>query len=196
MNEIEKIIWLEGLKNAVKFKGKANPKAVMGKLMRDMPELRNKGKEIKLQIFSIIEEINQMNKDSQKKKALSIDSHSLDEKVKKKAEKKVLPELPNAEDGKVVMRLAPYPSGALHIGNARMVVLNDEYVKKYNGKLLLVFDDTIGTTLAKMNAPNAKYVIPEAYDLIPESLEWLGVKYHDTYYKSDRVSIYQTQFPV
>ncbi|WP_371806309.1 glutamate--tRNA ligase [Candidatus Lokiarchaeum ossiferum] len=193
MNEVEKIIWLEGLKNAVKFKGKANAKAVMGKLMRDMPELRTQGKEVKIKIFTIIKEINQLDQETQAKKALELDPHALDEKEKAGPEEKVLPELPGAENGKVVMRLAPYPSGALHVGNARMCVLNDEYVKRYNGKLLLVFDDTIGTTLEKINEPNAKYVIPEAYDLIPEGLDWLGVKYHETHYKSDRVEYHQKE---
>ncbi|MHA1648462.1 MAG: glutamate--tRNA ligase [Promethearchaeota archaeon] len=190
---IEKIVMLEGLKNAVSFKGKANPKAVMGKLMRDRPDLRSKGKELKQIVGNLISEINSLSLDSQKEKLLKIDPHALDEKIKTGPEQKELPDLPGAEKGKVIMRLAPYPSGALHIGNARMVVLNDEYVKRYNGKLLLVFDDTIGTTLAKIKDPKAKYVIPEAYDLIPEGLDWLGVKYHEVHYKSDRVELYQEE---
>ncbi len=193
MDEIDQIIWLEGLKNAIKFNGKANPKAIMGKLMRDRPELRQKGNELKPRVAQIISKVNSLSITEQKQKVLKLDAHALDKKEKIGPEKKVLPELPGAIQKKVVMRLAPYPSGALHIGNARMVVLNDEYVKKYDGKLLLVFDDTIGTTKLKMNEPTAKYVIPEAYDLIPEGLEWLGVKYHETHYKSDRVQIYQDE---
>ncbi len=193
MDEIDKIIWIEGLKNAVKFNGKANPKTIMGKLMRDRPELRQKANELKPKIAQIISKVNSLSITEQKQKVLKLDAHALDKKEKAGPEKKVLPELPGAKQNKVVMRLAPYPSGALHIGNARMVVLNDEYVKKYDGKLLLVFDDTIGTTKLKMNEPTAKYVIPEAYDLIPEGLDWLGVKYHETHYKSDRVQIYQDE---
>ena len=193
MDEIDKIIWIEGLKNAVKFNGKANPKAIMGKLMRDRPELRQKGNELKPRVAQIISKVNSLSITEQKQKVLKLDAHALDKKEKIGPEKKVLPELPGAISKKVVMRLAPYPSGALHIGNARMVVLNDEYVKKYDGKLLLVFDDTIGTTKLKMNEATAKYVIPEAYDLIPEGLDWLGVKYHETHYKSDRVEIYQDE---
>lgn len=193
MDEIDKIIWIEGLKNAVKFNGKANPKAVIGKLMRDRPDLRSQGKILKGRVSDIIQQINLLNIDEQTRKVLELDPHALDPEEKSQKEEKILPDLPNAKPGKVVMRLAPYPSGALHIGNARMVVLNDEYVKRYNGKLLLVFDDTIGTTLAQMDDPKAKYVIPEAYDLIPEGLEWLGVKYHEVHYKSDRVEIYQKE---
>jgi len=177
MDEIDQIIWLEGLKNAVKFNGKANPKAIMGKLMRDRPELRQKGNELKPRVAQIISKVNSLSITEQKQKVLKLDAHALDKKEKTGPEKKVLPELPGAIQKKVVMRLAPYPSGALHIGNARMVVLNDEYVKKYD----------------KMNEPTAKYVIPEAYDLIPEGLDWLGVKYHETHYKSDRVQIYQEE---
>ena len=91
---------------------------------------------------------------------------------------KELPELPNLTHfKKVIMRLAPYPSGALHIGNARMIILNDEYTKRYNGDLILFYDDTIGSPKSLRNSPKAKYVLPEAFDLIKEGLEWLGVKY-------------------
>jgi len=193
MDDIEKIVWIEGLKNAIQFNGKGNPKAVMGKLMRDRPDLRSQGKILKPLVAQVLAEINALSLDTMKVKVLKLDSHALDQKEKQGPEKKVLPDLPGAEPGKVVMRLAPYPSGALHIGNARMVVLNDEYTKRYNGKLLLVFDDTIGTTLKKLHDPKAKFVIPEAYDLIPEGLDYLGVKTHGVYYKSDRVEIYQNE---
>ncbi len=190
--ELEQLIKKETLINAIKFDGKANMGAVMGKIMGENPNLRPQAKDIKNIVLSIVKEANQMSVQEQKNEVLKMDPHSLDEK-ESEIEEKGLPDLPNAEKDKVVMRLAPYPSGALHIGNARMIVLNDEYVKRYNGKLLLVFDDTIGTTLEKIDDPNAKYVIPEAYDLITEGLDWLGVNYHETYYKSDRVEIYQEE---
>ncbi|MHA1294920.1 MAG: glutamate--tRNA ligase, partial [Promethearchaeota archaeon] len=138
----------------------------------------------------IIEEILKLSVEKQKKKLLKIDPHALDKKEFIK-EKKELPELPNIKKyKKILMRLAPYPSGALHIGNARMIVLNDAYIKRYNGELILFYDDTIGSPKALRNSPNAKYVLPEAYDLIKEGLEWLGVKYSKVYYKSDRLEIY------
>ena len=188
--EIRKILWLSGLKNAVKFNGKPNKKAIMGKLMASKPDLRSKAKIIIPILDQIIEEILKLPIEQQEERLLELDPHALD-KEEKIEDTKVLPELPNVSNyKKIVMRLAPYPSGALHIGNARMVVLNDAYVKKYNGELILFYDDTIGSPKSLRDSPKAKYVLTEAYDLIKEGLEWLGVKYSKIYYKSDRLEIF------
>jgi glutamyl-tRNA synthetase len=91
----------------------------------------------------------------------------------------VLPPLPGAVDGRVVLRMAPFPSGALHIGNARMIFINDTYRRRYNGKLLLVLDDTVGS--------EEKRVELEFFELIRQDLERCGVVPDATYYKSDRL---------
>ncbi|MFX1355834.1 MAG: glutamate--tRNA ligase [Promethearchaeota archaeon] len=188
--EIKRILWIHGLKNAVEFGGKPNKKAVIGKLIAERSELRSQIKEIMPIINSIILEISNLNLKQQTEKLLKIDSTALDKKVKKE-ERKELPKLPNSENyKKIIMRLAPYPSGALHIGNARMVVLNDEYIKKYRGELILFFDDTIGSPKSLRDSPKAKFVLPEAYNLIKDGLDWLNVKYSKIYYKSDRLEIY------
>jgi glutamyl-tRNA synthetase len=164
--------------NAVKYGGKARVEAVLGKVLAEKPELKEKRKEVLEKIKKIVKEVNSLTLEEQKKKL-----EELGVKIEKpKVEKKELPPLPNAEIGKVVMRLAPYPSGPLHIGNARMAILNDEYVKKYKGKLFLVIDDTIGS--------EEKFVIPEAYEMIIEGLKWLGVEWDELVYKSDRLEIF------
>jgi len=188
--EIREILWKRGLKNAVEFNGKPNKKAVMGKLMAEKEDLRSKTKVIIPILDKIIEEISTLSLEKQKARLFQLDPTAL-EKRRSKEETKELPELPNADKSeKIVMRLAPYPSGALHIGNARMIVLNDEYVKRYDGELILFYDDTIGSPKSLRDSPKAKYVLPESYDLIKEGLEWLGVKYSKIYYKSDRLEIF------
>ena len=189
-DEIKRILWIRGLKNAVEFDGKPNRKAVMGKLMAEKKELRSQAKIIIPILDQIIEEISKLSLEEQKEKLLQLDPTALEKKEVKEG-KKELPELPNADKyDKIVMRLAPYPSGALHIGNARMIVLNDEYVKRHNGELILFYDDTIGSPKSLRDSPKAKYVLPEAYDLINEGLDWLDVKISKTYYKSDRLEIF------
>lgn len=197
MDELEKVVRIEALKNALKYEN-AQVNSVMGKIMAEKPEFRSRAKDVIKTVKRIVNEINEWDEDKQKKMVLDLDPHALDEE-ESKPEEKTLPELPNAKigdkDKPVVMRLAPYPSGALHIGNARMIVLNDEYVKNYKGKLILCFDDTIGTTLKRYenNRDKAKFVLPEAYDLIIDGLEWLGVEFdrENIVYKSDRVEIYK-----
>lgn len=197
MDDVEQIISIEALKNSIKY-GKADSKAVLSKIMASKPELRSKANEIKTLINSIVEKINTMDLETRKTELLKLEPTALSEEKKAAPEQKTLPDLPNAKVGDkknpVVMRMAPYPSGALHIGNARMIVLNDEYVKRYKGKLILCFDDTIGTTADAIESDkeSAKFVIPEGYDLILEGLEYLEVKYDkkNIKYKSDRVDIY------
>ncbi|EQD35240.1 glutamyl-tRNA synthetase, partial [mine drainage metagenome] len=89
------------------------------------------------------------------------------------------PELPGAVAGRVVLRLAPFPSGALHIGNGRLLYVNDYYRQRYDGKLYLVFDDTIGS--------DEKRIEPEFFPMILEDLELTGVRPDRVFYKSDRV---------
>jgi glutamyl-tRNA synthetase len=189
-DEIREILLLAGLKNAVEFGGKPNKKAIMGKLMSQREDLRSKAKVVSPIIDEIIEEISALSLAEQERRLLELDPSALDKKEKVKEEKE-LPELPNLDKyDKLIMRLAPYPSGALHIGNARMVVLNNEYVNKHNGEVYLFYDDTIGSPKSLRNTPKAKYVLPEAYDLIKDGLEWLGVKYTKIFYKSDRLELY------
>ena len=188
--KLKKLIFKLTLNNAVKFGGTPNRKAIMGKIMRERKDLRSQASIIAPLLEEVIETVKQLNFDEQREKLLELDPDALKKKESTR-DKKILPELPNIEKyEKIVMRLAPYPSGALHIGNARMVILNDEYVKRYKGELILFFDDTIGSSKSQRSSPRAKYVLPESYDLIEEGLKWLGVNYSKIYYKSERLEIF------
>lgn len=174
---IEETIRNYALQNAVFFKGKANPKAVVGKILGEFPEFRSKAAEITPVINSIVEEVNAMGFDAQKA-ALETSDPSLLAKKEKKERTYELPAL-DGVDGPVVMRIAPGPSGPLHIGHTRVSILNDEYVKRYGGKLICRFEDT-----------NPEKIDADAYTMIPEDLKWLGVDVTDTYIQSDRFELY------
>jgi len=178
MTEISKeTIKAYTLENAIKYNGKANQGAVLAGLFAEGLK-KSKIKEIIPEIQTILKEVNKLPLEKQKELF-----NKLDSKTSKRNIREGLPELPNAEKGKVVMRMAPYPSGPLHIGNAKTAILNDEYVKMYDGKLLLVMDDTIGS--------EGKPIAPEAYKLIEEGLDWLGTNYEKKIiYKSDRIEKY------
>lgn len=176
-DNIEAIIRKYALQNAIFFKGTANPKAVVGKILGENPEYRNKAGELTPLIESIVSDVNSMSFESQTKALSELDPSLLSKEKKERIYH--LPELKDAEDGKVVMRIAPGPSGPLHIGHTRVSVLNDEYVKRYNGKLIARYEDT-----------NPEKIDPDAYKMIPEDLDWLGIGIHESIIQSDRFDIY------
>ncbi|MCK4996689.1 glutamate--tRNA ligase [Candidatus Pacearchaeota archaeon] len=178
MTEISKeTIKAYALENAVKHGGKANQNAVLAGLFAEGLE-KSEIKNIIPTILRVLNNVNAMTPEKQKE-----EFEESDATTSKREIREGLKELPNAKKNNVVMRLAPFPSGALHIGNARAAVLNQEYVKMYKGKFLLVMDDTIGS--------EAKQIKPEAYKLIEEGISWLGIDYDKKpIYKSDRTEMY------
>ena len=173
---MEETVRKYALQNAVFFKGKANPKSVVGKVLGEVPEFRPRSSEVMEVVDGIVAEVNAMTLESQKQALAAIDSTLL---IKEKKERNY--ELPDLEgvEGRVVMRIAPGPSGPLHIGHTRASVLNDEYVKRYGGELVLRFEDT-----------NPERIESDAYDMIIEDLDWLGIGIGRTFYQSDRFEKY------
>ncbi|MFA5019880.1 MAG: glutamate--tRNA ligase [Candidatus Pacearchaeota archaeon] len=164
------------LENAIVY-GKAIESVVLTKLFQH--GLKKEGiKDVMVKIKEIVSFVNSLKNDekiSEFKKYKSF----LKEKP---AEEKGLKELPKS--GKhMVFRMAPFPSGGLHIGNTKTYLLNALYSEKYKGKTFLVIDDTIGS--------EEKRIIDEAYNLIPQAFNYLKVKYNKPIiYKSDRLKIY------
>ena len=176
MNDLEEIIYKHALLNAAKHKGSANPGAVMGSIMSNEPELRSKAKEIGPMSGKIVAKVNALSPEEQ---AAEMEKYGVEVQDKKPKAKEVgLQELPGTHEN-IVLRFAPNPSGPLHIGHSRAAVPNAEYVKRHNGKLILRIEDT-----------DPKRVYEPAYEMIPEDLEWLGIKADEVIYQSDRFETY------
>jgi len=175
MDKLKKLIKKQALINATSHKGQAQPGAVMGMIMGNHPEYRKQAGEVSKLAAQIVGEINQMSREVQKEQLDKLGGHV----AKKKTEKvKGLADLPDV-DGEVVLRFAPNPSGPLHIGHARAAILNQEYRKRYGGKLILRVEDT-----------DPRRVDPEAYQMIPEDLKWMQVEWDEEIIQSDRMEIY------
>src|SRR3989344_7106156 len=157
MKDFSKEIKAYALKNAIEF-GKAESGRILPKLFQhglDKREIR----EVMPKINEIVKEVNSMFEEDRKKYFEKYESYVVEREIADKG----LPELQNV-GGRLVLRVAPFPSGALHIGNAKTFILNALYAEKYKGKLILVMDDTIGSS--------EKQIIPEAYNLIIDALKW------------------------
>ncbi|MFH1425487.1 MAG: glutamate--tRNA ligase [archaeon] len=155
--------------------------AIVGKVLPKLFNHRLKKEDIRKimpQLNEIIKEVNSLSKEEKEK-----EFSKLENLIPKREEKKnELSELPNVKK-KMVFRAAPYPSGALHIGNAKTFLINALYAEKYKGKMILVMDDTIGS--------EEKQIDEEAYKLIEDAFAFLKIKYSKPIvYKSDRLDIY------
>lgn len=169
-------IYAYALENSINH-GKAIESAVLPKLFRHGLK-KEEIKDILPRIKIIVDEINSWKEEAKIEKYEEY-KQFLKEKT---PQREGLKDLPNVR-GKPIFRVAPFPSGAIHIGNSRTFLLNAMYAEKYNGKVILVIDDTIGS--------DEKSIMPEAYEMIPESLKYLKIKYKKpVIYKSDRLEIY------
>ncbi len=136
--EVNEEIRRFALQNAILHNGKANPKAVLGKILGKHKELRSNVKVLLEKCSIICSEVNKLSEDEQRNEL----KEKSPELLEKKKNKKDLPELPNAEIGKVITRIPPEPSKYAHIGHALSFLINYLYAKKYEGKCVFRFEDT------------------------------------------------------
>lgn len=90
----------------------------------------------------------------------------------------------------VLLRFAPSPTGALHLGGLRTALYNHLFAKKHGGKWILRIEDT-----------DAARYVPTAVDGIRNALAWAGLRHdfgpgmdgpHGPYFQSERLDLYHS----
>lgn len=85
------------------------------------------------------------------------------------------------EKKKVVTRMAPSPTGHLHIGTSRTALVNYLFAKQNKGIFIMRSEDTDSERSTK-----------EYEDEILEGLEWLGLSWDSFYRQSERTETYRS----
>ena len=177
-DELKREIRKMALQNAFEHGGETRDKIVLGKILGTKPEFRTKVKEISKDISEIVSNVNQLSSEEQKKEIDENFPEILAPKEKIQ-ERKGLPELKNAIQGKVITRFPPEPNGYPHIGHAKAAIINSEYAKMYGGKFILRMDDT---------NPEAERM--EYHAAIKVGLEWLGIEFDIVKSTSDDMELF------
>ena len=170
------------LYNALKHGSDPDVGAIMGPLMGDNPDFRPHGDEIPGVIAPIVNRVAGMDEAERRDRLAELAPDLLAElEADDETDDHVLPDLPNAEPGEVVMRAAPNPNGPWHIGHARMPAVIGTYKQRYDGELICRFDDT---------DPETKRPDLDAYDAILDDIRYLGFEADRVLKASDRLDIY------
>ncbi len=177
MSELRELVLRYLLQNAVFYNGKANPGAVMGKILGANPEFRQNAAEVRRVIEEMAAEVNGMSLDEQKDMLKGKNPKML---VKEEKKREALPEIKSAVSGKFVTRFAPSPTGPLNLGQLlRAAMLPYMYAKKYKGKFILRIEDT-----------DVKNISKDFYGMIMEDLMSTGVKWDKMTKESDSMEMY------
>ncbi len=168
--ELEELARKYALRNAVDYGGECDPGAVIGKVMSE--DIDADPSEVQEVAAEVAAEVNELTGGEQRQ---ALEHYEFEEEDE---ERDPIPGLPGAEDGDVVVRFAPNPNGPPTLGSSRGMVINGEFRDRYEGTLVLRFDDT---------DPRTKRPLEDAYQWYQEDFEWLG-------YEPDRIVYSSRQF--
>jgi glutamyl-tRNA synthetase len=170
------------LLNAVKHGEEADVGAVIGPLMGENPEFQEHGDEVPGVVAPVVSRVNELDEEGRQKRLDALAPDLLTElESDDEGDDHPLPDLPNAEEGAVRMRLAPNPNGPWHLGSARMPAVIGTYKDRYDGWMLCRFDDT---------DPETKRPDLAAYDAILDAIDYLGFEPDEVARASDRMETY------
>jgi glutamyl-tRNA synthetase len=180
--DLERLIRKWALLNALKHGGRAEPGAVMGKVLAERPELRPQARALVRLVESVVSAVNRMGPEAMRSALAAEFGQPPPGEGAGGGEALRLPPLPEAERFEtIVTRFAPNPDFVLHLGSARPLILSHDYARMYNGRFLVRFEDT---------DPRLKKSSLEYYQLILEDMEWLGCRPDEVHYQSDRLPEY------
>ena len=171
------------LQNALEYNGEGQSGSVLGRLLSERPELRPEAKRLMGIVSEEVESANAMAMDEGVDAVRAELERSAPDALEREKHRKIegLKELPG-NTSSVVLRFAPNPNGPLTLGHSRGVVINSEYAKMHDGKVVLRFDDT---------DTRVKPPLPDAYQWIEDEYEWLAGRPADIVVRaSDRMPIY------
>ncbi|MGA7649298.1 MAG: glutamate--tRNA ligase family protein, partial [Thermoplasmata archaeon] len=177
--EVEARARRTALENALAHDGAAQVGPIVARLLATDASLRPQADAVRSLVSEIVAEIRGLPPAELEDRLAALGGPQTGPARVARNEAPDFPELLGAVRGRVVLRMAPFPSGVLHIGNSRMLFVHQLYRERYDGKLLLVFDDTVGSA--------AKRIETEFFDLILGDCELAGVHPDAVYYKSDRI---------
>jgi len=131
------VIEKAALVNASKHEGKAEPGAVIGRVLAELPELRSRPAQVSKEVAMVVKRVNALSLQEQEKllAARYPDAGATQERQGRVG----LPPLPNAIKGKTAFRLPPEPSGYMTVGHAMAFTINFLYKEQYDGLLWLRF---------------------------------------------------------
>ncbi len=177
MVRMRSIITKYALQNAVFYGGRANPRAVLGKVLGSEPSLRGDAAQVRVEVDNIVSDINRLTLDVQRARLAEIDPDMLTREQKKQDE---LPPLPEAAEGRVVTRFAPSPTGPLNIAHLlRAAMMNYLYARKYSGRFILRLEDT-----------DAEKIEKRYYKAIQDDLKSAGISWDRLCLESDDMELY------
>lgn len=163
------------LDNYIKFKGKINQGAVIGKIISQYPDKKKDIANLRNDINNLSDKIN-----SRDMKENSNLFNKLKSKYQiEKKEKSIFDSIGIKEGDTIITAFPPGPEKYPHIGHAKASLLNYLLAKEYNGKFYLRFEDT-----------NPDLVKEEFYKIIMDNLKWLGIKWDQLDYASDNMQYF------
>jgi len=156
MADLGALIRKIAIKNAYDY-GKADVKAVVGKVIAEAPEAKNDMKTLMEVIRNTCNEVNALDKSQIEKE---YNSYGIVEVKKEEKREWKLDDV----SGKVVARFSPEPNGYLHIGHAKAMLINYKVSEAHGGEFYVKFDDT-----------NPETCKQEYVDAIINDVKWMGI---------------------